>query len=91
MARSHAAPHLIQPTDDGHCADCGRFIAWVETEGGSRNRSHWRHKPEGYHWGDRYQRLRDAAQTILDAWDTPGTIAWPIYIDNLRTALRETK
>lgn len=91
---SRSAPHLIVPRWSGewevHCDDCGQPIVAVRTEEGSRNRPHWRHKPSGYHWGDKAKRLRAALQAVADA-DPPGN-AWEF--DQLRAtaraALRET-
>jgi len=92
---SHAARHPIVPRGN-RCGECGGLIAWVDTECGSRNRPHWRHKPEGYHWGDRTARLRLAAQTVVTAWsieadDLLGTPATRRAIAALSQALQETR
>ena len=54
---AHRAPHPVVPDASRRCLSCGHPYVRVETELGSRNRPHWRHKPIGYHWGDRARSL----------------------------------
>lgn len=90
--RSHAGRHPITLLGPDLCI-CGQPVVLVETEGGSRNRTHYRHKPQGYRWGDRAHRLRKAAQKVIDAAliedRLPSSIEQAIM--ELQYAIRETR
>ena len=108
---SHAARHPItlvtQQTvttirNGPLCLTCHEPIVWVESEIG-RNSPHWRHKPRGYHWGDKVKRLRIALRPFAALDDSGldrslasgmgtagGTITWAM-LDTARKALRETR
>jgi hypothetical protein len=90
-ARRHVAPHAIVPiwkANQTYCEDCGRAIVIVEPEEGSRNRSHWRHKPESYCWGQRITVTRIYIRSALNHLEHQNIAG---AMSDLRAAQRETR
>lgn len=63
--KSHQKLHDIVSKDDIRCDICNRYISYVLPDAPGIG-PYWRHKPEGYNWGDRARRAEERLSKALE-------------------------